>query len=220
MNITSARGQAKVLGTLICIVGALSFTFWKGRCLINGFVHRPLINICGTSTDGSACELSHGKDNWIKGSALILTSHIAWSGWLILQVMNYLILRRKTTKNSNLCSAFFNLFIFGLLVLTFTGSGLKSLPSSIIFERVDLLLCIIAISFPRPIFCKESNSMEAGMERAAINHHLLCECLLTTMGYDSFEPQTLPSLHLFLLTFVIGSGDLGPSLLPANMVYQ
>nr|TKR75596.1 hypothetical protein D5086_0000283500 [Populus alba] len=27
----------------------------------------------------------HAKENWIKGSALILTSHVAWSAWLILQ---------------------------------------------------------------------------------------------------------------------------------------
>ncbi|KAB1215588.1 hypothetical protein CJ030_MR4G007965 [Morella rubra] len=103
VNITSARGQAKVLGTLICIVGALSFTFWKGRCLINGFVHRPLINICGTSTDGSACELSHGKDNWIKGSALILTSHIAWSGWLILQAVVSKVYPARLSLNVLIC---------------------------------------------------------------------------------------------------------------------
>jgi hypothetical protein len=89
VKITSARGQAKVLGTLICIGGALTFTFWRGGYLLKGFVPRPLINICGPN--GSVCKLSHGKDNWIKGSALILTSHIAWSAWLILQVMNNIL---------------------------------------------------------------------------------------------------------------------------------
>jgi phosphoglycerate dehydrogenase-like enzyme len=46
--------------------------------------------------------------------------------------------------------------------------------------------------------------MEAGMEHAAIDHHLLCECLLHKhipfMGYDIFEPETLP-IHIFLLNF-------------------
>jgi hypothetical protein len=90
VNIASANGQAKVLGTLICIGGALTFTFWKGGYLLKAFVPKPLIiNIC--SNNGSVCKLSHGKDNWIKGSALILTSHIAWSTWLILQVMNNML---------------------------------------------------------------------------------------------------------------------------------
>jgi hypothetical protein len=90
VKIAIAKGQAKVLGALICIGGALTFTLWKGGYQLKGFVPRPLIDIC--STNNSACKLSHGKDNWIKGSALILTSHIAWSAaWLILQVMNNIL---------------------------------------------------------------------------------------------------------------------------------
>ncbi|XP_059598841.1 WAT1-related protein At5g64700 isoform X1 [Vitis vinifera] len=85
VRIQSARGRAKVLGTMVCIGGALTFTFWKGGCLFNGFTERPLINVY--STKGSASE-HHGMKNWIKGSVLILISHIAWSSWLILQVIS------------------------------------------------------------------------------------------------------------------------------------
>ncbi|KAL4651168.1 hypothetical protein ACB092_01G140200 [Castanea dentata] len=105
LNIASVRGQAKVLGTLICIGGALTFTFWKGRYLFKGFVHRPLIIICSTNS----CELSHGKDNWIKGAALILTSHIAWSLWLIMQVMYYIC---SNDGNISCMKKFLSLFIF------------------------------------------------------------------------------------------------------------
>ncbi|KAH1107428.1 hypothetical protein J1N35_011196 [Gossypium stocksii] len=31
----------------------------------------------------------HGNESWIKGSALVLVSYIAWSGWLILQAKVY-----------------------------------------------------------------------------------------------------------------------------------
>ena len=80
--IRSAKGQAKVLGTLICISGALVFTFWKGGYLLKSFVKTPLINISHTSNS-----VRHrGVDDWIKGSALIFTSFVAWSAWLILQV--------------------------------------------------------------------------------------------------------------------------------------
>ncbi|GLT64674.1 hypothetical protein SLA2020_371520 [Shorea laevis] len=84
VKITSARGQAKVLGTVICICGSLVFTFWKGGYGFNGFVDRPLINIYTSKGVG---ESRHRHENWIMGSALILTSHIAWSAWLILQAL-------------------------------------------------------------------------------------------------------------------------------------
>ncbi|KAL6349041.1 hypothetical protein AAG906_033697 [Vitis piasezkii] len=74
VRIQSARGRAKVLGTMVCI--------WY---LFNGFTERPLINVY--STRGSASE-HHSVKNWIKGSVLILISHIAWSSWLILQVIS------------------------------------------------------------------------------------------------------------------------------------
>ncbi|XVF53234.1 hypothetical protein PTKIN_Ptkin05aG0083500 [Pterospermum kingtungense] len=49
----------------------------------SGGGQRPLINIY--SSNGCHGECRHGKESWIKGSALILVSYIAWSGWLILQ---------------------------------------------------------------------------------------------------------------------------------------
>ncbi|CAK7357522.1 unnamed protein product [Dovyalis caffra] len=83
VKITSLRGWAKMLGAVICITGSLVFTFWKGGYLFQSIESRPLINI--NSTKGSAGEYRHGKENWIKGSALILTSNIAGSASLILQ---------------------------------------------------------------------------------------------------------------------------------------
>jgi hypothetical protein len=84
----SPRGRAKMLGTAICMSDSLFFTFWKGGYLFKSFENRALINIY--STKGSAGEYRHAKENWIKGSALILTSHVAWSAWLILQVIIHL----------------------------------------------------------------------------------------------------------------------------------
>ncbi|XP_038688376.1 WAT1-related protein At5g07050-like [Tripterygium wilfordii] len=42
VEITDARGQAKVLGTVICIGGSLIFTFWNGGYQLIGFETRPL----------------------------------------------------------------------------------------------------------------------------------------------------------------------------------
>lgn len=117
VSIGTARGQAKVLGTLTCIGGSLIFTFWKGGYLFKAFVDRPLIDIYDTTTKGSANDSTHGKENWIKGSALILTSYIAWSAWLILQSMVYKIYPARLSMNVLIC--FFASFQSSILALLF-----------------------------------------------------------------------------------------------------
>ncbi|XP_043690725.1 WAT1-related protein At1g43650-like isoform X2 [Telopea speciosissima] len=84
LRIKSAKGRAKVYGTLICIGGAMVFIFWKGGYHFKSLTRSPLIDIDGTSgsVHGS---IRHHKEDWIKGSLLILISFIAWSAWLILQ---------------------------------------------------------------------------------------------------------------------------------------
>ncbi|XP_020419945.1 WAT1-related protein At5g64700 isoform X2 [Prunus persica] len=96
LKIRTARGQAKVAGTLFCIGGSLVFTFWKGGYLFRGFVKRPLINI-------SVAEMRHVKENWIKGALLILTSHIAWSAWLILQAVVSKVYTARLSLTTMIC---------------------------------------------------------------------------------------------------------------------
>ncbi|XP_022970063.1 WAT1-related protein At1g43650-like [Cucurbita maxima] len=80
VNIRTARGAAKVAGTILCIGGSLIFTLWKGPYVTKAIFKEPLIDIYRNHDSGN----SSGKD-WIKGSAFILISDIAWSIWLILQ---------------------------------------------------------------------------------------------------------------------------------------
>ncbi|CAN6713435.1 unnamed protein product [Malus baccata var. baccata] len=134
--IRSTRVQAKVVGTLFCIGGSLIFTFWKGGYLLKAFIENPLINV--SNGEGTSGGMRHVKQNWIKGSALILTSHIAWSAWLILQA-----------------------------VVSKVYPAPLSLTTMICFFRV------VAIFFTRPVFRKRSQLMEAAVEPAAHNHHLL-----------------------------------------------
>ena len=171
VRIQSARGRAKVLGTMVCICGALTFTFWKEGYLFNGFMERPLINV--HSSKGSTSELNHGVKNWIKGSALILISNIAWCSWLILQVISTSL--KIISLYHRMCQLY---LIHGKEFLTWTlliGCSVQSLPSSIISECSYLLLCFTAIFLPCLDFCKESSLVEARMECAAMDHHILCE---------------------------------------------
>ena len=166
MKIRSATGQAKVLGTIICIGGSLVFTFWRGRYQFKGFVDGPLINIYSTKL-GSVGELRHREENWLKGSCLILLSTIAWSGWLVLLVSKidlwlqilqlniqslilFLIARLGKTSTYIITSKPFFLFDE---ILFLTGDNIQSLPSSIVTECFDLLHCIIAIFFACAVLC-------------------------------------------------------------------
>ncbi|CAK7357525.1 unnamed protein product [Dovyalis caffra] len=101
VKITSLRGWAKMLGAVICITGSLVFTFWKGGYLFQSIESRPLINI--NSTKGSAGEYRHAKENWIKGSALILTSNIAGSASLILQAVVHKVYPARLSLNTLIC---------------------------------------------------------------------------------------------------------------------
>ncbi|KAL5551186.1 hypothetical protein UlMin_001362 [Ulmus minor] len=98
VKIRSLRGQAKVAGTLMCIGGSLMFSFWKGGWLLKGIAEKPLINI----NSDSAWSSVH-KDNWIKGSVLILTSQIAWSSWLILQAVVSKVYPAHLSLNTMIC---------------------------------------------------------------------------------------------------------------------
>lgn len=83
VSIENAKGRARLVGTILCIGGVLVFTFWKGH-LLEGFVRRPLIEVHGSDPKKGAV---NDKENWLKGTALILTSLFAFSAWLILQVI-------------------------------------------------------------------------------------------------------------------------------------
>ncbi|KAD7477131.1 hypothetical protein E3N88_00267 [Mikania micrantha] len=78
VNIRSYKGQAKVLGTLICIAGTLVVTFWRGGVELKGLVSRPLIELKAPQ--------GHVKQNWVKGATLISASKLSWSLWLIFQL--------------------------------------------------------------------------------------------------------------------------------------
>ncbi|XP_020206014.1 WAT1-related protein At4g30420 [Cajanus cajan] len=65
VNIRSMRSIAKILGTVVCVSGALSIALLKGQTLLN---------------------VGIGGDNWLMGCLSLFGSCTAWSLWLILQV--------------------------------------------------------------------------------------------------------------------------------------
>ncbi|KAH7513653.1 hypothetical protein FEM48_Zijuj11G0003700 [Ziziphus jujuba var. spinosa] len=157
VNIANMRSQAKVLGTVVCVGGSLVFTFWKGGHLLKGFVEKPLINIQAGSVGG----FKHTKQDWIKGSALILISHIAWSGWLILQALVSKVYPAPLSLTTMIC--FFASLQSSLLALFFGRTPtswklewdvnlLTVVYSGIVLSALLYYLQTWCISYKGPVF--------------------------------------------------------------------
>ncbi|KAG6488690.1 WAT1-related protein At4g30420-like [Zingiber officinale] len=71
VELRSMRSMAKVLGTLICVAGAITMAFFKGPRLL-------AMELCHMM-------LQSASNNWIIGSLFLIGSSICWSGWLIMQ---------------------------------------------------------------------------------------------------------------------------------------
>ncbi|XAR51230.1 hypothetical protein NMG60_11005796 [Bertholletia excelsa] len=74
INFRSLRSVAKIVGTVICVVGAVSMTLLRGPKLLNSEL-LPIKSL-----------LSSGSENWLLGSFLLFGSCCCWSFWIIFQV--------------------------------------------------------------------------------------------------------------------------------------
>ncbi|KAF8377178.1 hypothetical protein HHK36_030551 [Tetracentron sinense] len=81
ISINRMYGIAKVLGSIVCVSGALMYAFVKGPPIkfMNWYpsVHKE-------ASDLSVVK-SGSKMEWVKGSLIMLSANTAWSLWLILQ---------------------------------------------------------------------------------------------------------------------------------------
>ncbi|KAF4346531.1 hypothetical protein G4B88_016259 [Cannabis sativa] len=80
VNIRSLRSLAKILGTIVCVSGAMSMALVKGPKLLN----LPNNNdfVLGSNMSSS----SNDHDDWILGCIFLFGAYCCWSTWLILQV--------------------------------------------------------------------------------------------------------------------------------------
>ncbi|CDP11577.1 unnamed protein product [Coffea canephora] len=75
ISIQQRHGIAKALGSAVGLSGALVFTFYKGPPMYSS-VHSSI-----SHNDSK----SYSKEDWIKGSLLMLLANFTWSLWLIMQ---------------------------------------------------------------------------------------------------------------------------------------
>lgn len=74
VDIKKVRCQAKVLGTIVSVAGAMLMTLYKGH----------VVNLLW-STNSSVPETNSDKD-WVKGSILLIFATLFWASFFILQV--------------------------------------------------------------------------------------------------------------------------------------
>lgn len=80
VGIRSLAGQAKVLGTIICVGGAMVMTLYKGIPIKLWPSPFNLIESKGNANNNGS-----DSENLTKGSILVVASCISWSAWFIIQ---------------------------------------------------------------------------------------------------------------------------------------
>lgn len=82
MNIKNRSGKAKVIGTVICLGGALLLTLYKGLPLVK-FQDSQAIN--HSLEEAVTRSSSQRRERWTIGSFALLAGTLFWSSWFLLQ---------------------------------------------------------------------------------------------------------------------------------------
>ncbi|CAI9115350.1 OLC1v1016238C1 [Oldenlandia corymbosa var. corymbosa] len=82
VSIKSSGGKAKVIGSMVCIGGAIFLTLYKGMPLNmhHHYDHHSII-----FDDSKSMSPREKKERWIKGCAALFGGTMMWSSWFILQ---------------------------------------------------------------------------------------------------------------------------------------
>nr|GLL47836.1 WAT1-related protein At3g30340-like [Ipomoea trifida] len=82
MNIRSRSGKAKVIGTVICLGGALLLTLYKGMPLVKFQGSQAINHSLGEAVMRSS---SQRRERWTLGSFALLAGTLLWSSWFLVQ---------------------------------------------------------------------------------------------------------------------------------------
>ncbi|KAJ4841998.1 hypothetical protein Tsubulata_029894 [Turnera subulata] len=80
VGIKRITGQAKVIGTLLCVGGAMFLTFYDGP-----IIHVGESKIHWKYGSNSGDHSSHNQSNSVLGSLIVIASTISWAVWYIIQ---------------------------------------------------------------------------------------------------------------------------------------
>lgn len=130
VKIKSKDGKAKVLGTLICICGALLLGLYRGM---------PLVNSHSIATAQST---SHDKETkrWALGSVLAFAGCLMWSSWFLIQ-------GRISDKYPHHCSGTAILNLFGAIQSAILSLIIeRNISTWVLKGKLELITIIYAVS--------------------------------------------------------------------------
>ncbi|XP_056852107.1 WAT1-related protein At4g30420-like [Raphanus sativus] len=78
VNIKNIRGLAKIAGTVLCVVGAISMTLLRGPKILNS---ESALSLASSLLGGLK-----DQNMWLIGCLFLFSSNLCWSFWLTLQV--------------------------------------------------------------------------------------------------------------------------------------
>ncbi|KAK9280633.1 hypothetical protein L1049_014329 [Liquidambar formosana] len=81
VNVKSKGGRTKVLGTMVCIGGAMLLTLYKGIPLTNPSHSQAGIH----KTNADMVPLAKKTENWATGSIVLTAGSLTWSSWFLIQ---------------------------------------------------------------------------------------------------------------------------------------
>lgn len=97
VDIKKIRCQAKVVGTIVTVGGAMLMTLYKGQ-VINLFWSSHIQTQASSVPEAAAAAAAAAADkDWLKGSILLIFATLAWAAFFILQAIT---LRRYTAQLS------------------------------------------------------------------------------------------------------------------------
>ncbi|MED6134434.1 WD repeat-containing protein wat1 [Stylosanthes scabra] len=107
-------GISKVVGTILCVIGATVITLYKGPTI---YSPKPSTTLLLTQTSSLLGDATTEGKNWTLGCIYLIGHCLSWSGWLVLQAPVLKKYPARLSVTSYTC--FFGLLQFILIALIF-----------------------------------------------------------------------------------------------------
>lgn len=138
VDMRKLRCQAKVIGTIVTVAGAMLMTLYKGQVinfLGSKYMHHPRNYVPENTTDS-------GEKDWFMGSILLIIATLAWASFFILQASNQV----STSLILIQVTHFLHYLIIDKSVMINAGSDTKEIPCSALSHSTCVCLRYTAIN--------------------------------------------------------------------------